>query len=208
MSYIPGLLQRHRLISDQVDQKELSIILTELEKLLEKNATGSIVEFGCFSGTTSLFIRRLLDNFGASNEFHVYDSFEGLPEKAPEDRSPSGEHFIAGELKSTKQQLLQNFKKANLRSPIIHKNWFENLIAADIPETVLFAFLDGDYYHSIKACLDLIEAHLMPESIIIIDDYHSEALPGAKKATDQWRSSRPQYRLTNIHSLAVIRTSH
>ena len=76
------LLAKYPIISDQVDAKELGVLLRELEKVLRSGAAGNIVEFGCYVGTTSLFIRRLLDAYDFTGEFHVYVSFAGLPEKS------------------------------------------------------------------------------------------------------------------------------
>lgn len=81
MNIADQLLTKYPIISDQVDIKELGALLRELEKTLRRGVTGNIVEFGCYIGTTSLFIRRLLDAYDFTGEFHVYDSFAGLPEK-------------------------------------------------------------------------------------------------------------------------------
>ncbi len=111
------LLKRYPIISDQVDAKELRVILVELEHLLVAGMQGNVVELGCFVGTTSLFIRRLLDAYGFTGEFHAYDSFAGLPPKAPQDASAVGDQFVAGELYASRKVLFENFKKPTLRRP-------------------------------------------------------------------------------------------
>jgi hypothetical protein len=70
------------LISDQVSRDDVALVWRELEAVLDAGVPGAVVEFGCYVGTTSLFIRRLLDERDESGarEFHVYDSFEGLPD--------------------------------------------------------------------------------------------------------------------------------
>lgn len=193
------LPQRYPIISDQVDQAELVTILQELAKC---QAEGSIVEFGCYIGTTSLFIRRVIGN----RDFHVYDSFEGLPEKVDQDISPVGEQFKKGELSISKKQFIQEFRKAGLQLPTIHKGWFDQLHAEDVPTQIAFAFLDGDYYESVKVPLKLIEKKLAPGAVIIVDDYANEALPGAAKAVNEWCRAKG-YTVQVSHSLAIIRTS-
>lgn len=42
-----------KLLSDQVNEREIQIILRELEKT--RAIFGDIVEFGCYVGTTSVF---------------------------------------------------------------------------------------------------------------------------------------------------------
>ena len=100
--------------------------------------------------------------------------------------------------------LIENFKKAGLAPPIIHKCWFNELVVADVPDQVSFAFFDGDYYESIKDSFRVVAPKLMPGAVVIVDDYASEALPGAAKAADEWgkvhgQTIRPQA------SLGIIR---
>ena len=182
---------------------ELSVILFELEKALTQNPDGAIVEFGCYSGTTSLFIARMLNQKRAPGVFHVYDSFEGLPEKTALDNSPLGIQFKKGELSVSKKTFIQNFKAANLRLPIIHKGWFGEIDEATVPDRISFAFLDGDYYESVMTPLALIQDKLLPSAVIIVDDYGNEALPGARRAVDEWQNAHPG-RMRVEASLAIL----
>ncbi|QWQ32218.1 hypothetical protein KOY48_05185 [Candidatus Minimicrobia naudis] len=72
MNIADQLLTKYPIISDQVDIKELGALLRELEKTLRSGATGNIVEFGCYVGTTSLFIRRLLDAYDFTGRFFTF----------------------------------------------------------------------------------------------------------------------------------------
>jgi len=201
---IQRMLGTYPIISDQVNQEQLRVILSELEKILERNVDGTVVEFGCYIGTTSLFIRRTLDLHNDNREFHVYDSFEGLPEKSPQDSSGVGEQFKAGELSVSKKQFIREFQKANLRMPIVHKCWFSDLTPADVPNKIAFAFLDGDFYESIKDSLKLVLLRLAPGATIIIDDYAREALPGASRAANELLPKH--LNVQTIHNLGIIHT--
>lgn len=200
---IEEIVSTYPIISDQIEKPELTVILTELQKILSKNIPGDVIEMGCFEGTTSLFIRRLIKLYKGERIFHVYDSFAGLPEKTAEDSSPAGMQFVKGELNANKKKFILNFHKANLTLPIIHKAWFNELLPADIPKSIAFAFLDGDYYESIKTSLSLIEKRMDPNGIIVVDDYQNEALPGAKKATDEW-AKKMNYSVRVEKSLAIL----
>lgn len=199
---IDELLRKYPLVSDQVDTAELRVILLQLQHVLDTKVPGHIVELGCYTGTTSLFIQRLLHG-QAGREFHVYDSFAGLPPKTPEDNSPAGSQFQAGELTASKQAFIRHFRQAGLALPHIHKAWFHDLAPSDLPHPIAFAFLDGDFYESISHSLRLIQDRLSPGACIVVDDYQSEALPGAAKATNAWLQDKP-YRLKVQASLAVI----
>ncbi len=195
------MLAKYPLVSEQVTKAQLGVILHELKTVLQHGPNGAVVEFGCYVGTTSLFIRRLLDTQSDTREFHVYDSFQGLPPKTAADQSRAGEQFIAGELAVSKKQFRLEFQKAGLRPPIIHKSWFSQLANQDVPEKIAFAFLDGDFYESIRDSLQLVLPRMQPGSIIVVDDYAREALPGAAKAVNELR---PHAHVRINHNLGIF----
>lgn len=197
------LPKQYPLISDQVSRNQLDVVLAELETAIANaDARAAVVEFGCYIGTTSLFIRRLLDMRHDVREFHVYDSFSGLPPKTQPDMSPAGTQFQAGELAVSKKQFLQEFHRAGLRPPTVHKGWFSDLTATDIPARIAFAFLDGDFYASIRDSLKLVLPRMQAGGVIVIDDYAREALPGVAAAVHE---SFPPDRVQTIHNMGIIR---
>lgn len=195
----------HHIISDQVGQGELGVVWRELEKILATNVPGDIVEFGCYAGTTSLFIRRLLDEKGESGTraFHVYDSFEGLPEKNRQDESGTGTAFQAGKLSVSKKEFLHQFRAANLQPPIVHKGWFNQLDDIALPEKIAFAFLDGDFYDSIMDSLKLVWPRVAKDGVVLVDDYGREALPGAERAVHDFFGAKLPV-LRHEHNIAII----
>lgn len=190
-----------KLLSDQVDEREVTVVLRELERVLSAGVAGDVVEFGCYVGTTSVY---LADRLASTDRLlWLYDSFEGLPPKTGEDHSPAGEQFVAGELLATKKQLIKNLTQAHVPMPKITKGWFSDVTEQQVPERITFAFLDGDYYHSIKDPLKLIWPHLSPGATIVVDDYANEALPGAARAVDEWLHTH-QATIRVEHSLAIL----
>lgn len=191
------------IISDQISRPALEVVLKELERTLDAGTPGAVVELGCYIGTTSLFIRRVLNERHDTRPFHVYDSFEGLPPKSTQDSSAAGVDFKAGELSVSKKQFLEQFRRAHLEAPIIHKGWFNELTAADVPDTIVFAFLDGDFYDSILTSLRLVWPRLDEGGTIAIDDYRRETLPGVERAILDFFQGK-SYKLTYAHNIAVI----
>lgn len=190
-----------KLLSDQVDEREVTVVLRELERVLGASVPGDVVEFGCYVGTTSVHLAKRLQK--TARKLYLYDSFEGLPPKTTEDMSPAGEQFVTGELLATKKQLIKNLTQAHVPMPVITKGWFSDLTAKDVPQEIAFAFLDGDYYHSIKDPLKLIWPRLSPGAIVVVDDYANEALPGAARAVDEWLQAHTASRMVE-HSLAIL----
>jgi len=194
------------LVSDQVSRDDVATVWRELEAILKAGVPGAVVELGCYVGTTSLFIRRLLDQVGQSGarEFHVYDSFQGLPEKVSQDSSAAGIEFTAGKLSVSKKEFLQQFRAAHLEPPVVHKGWFDDLTGADIPEPIAFAFLDGDFYSSILTSLKLVWPKLSPGAAVLIDDYQREQLPGVERAIRDFFHGKPTPPLRATHNIAII----
>ena len=122
----------------------------------------------------------------------IYDSFEGLPEKKEVDKSVMGVLFRSGELAATKREVKERFLRANLPVPRIKKAWFSDLTPEDMPEKIAFAFLDGDFYESIRDSLRLVTPRMSDEGILFVHDYTNPALPGVKRAVDEW-NNREKY---------------
>lgn len=202
----PALLRRHPIISDQISRPALGVVLRELEQVLQHGVVGQIAEFGCYIGTTSLFMRRVLDETSQSKTrlFYAYDSFAGLPEKTSADSSASGLNFRQGELSTSKKQFLQSFQKANLEPPLTIKNWFQDLTAHQLPDTLAYAFLDSDFYESMLASLVLVWPRLSSGGVITIDDYQRDALPGVTAAVGMYFKTTP-IRLRYEHNIAIIK---
>ena len=192
--------------TDQMTVERLHIVYSNLETVLKNETPGDIVEFGCYGGTTSLFIRRLLDKYDLSSvrEFHVYDSFEGLPDKTSHDQAASGEDFQAGKLMVSKQDFTRQFKNARLLMPKIHKGWFKELSDNDVPSEIAFAFLDGDFYGSIIDSLRLVWPKMHKDGLVLIDDYKNPKLPGVERAIKDFFNAK-QVQITHNNDVAVIK---
>lgn len=201
-----ALLTKYPIISDQINRAAMSVVLRELELILDKGVGGDVAEFGCYIGTTSIFIRRILDGAGLSPErrFYAYDSFSGLPNKTAADSSSAGTEFKGGELNVSKKQFLNTFLKARLVAPITYKAWFKDLTDAQLPNKLAYAFLDGDFYESIIDSLELVWPRLSIGGTITIDDYERAALPGVTKAVrDFFKDKRID--IHHEHGIAIIK---
>ena len=198
--------------NDQVSEEETALILEKAKGCI--GIEGDYVEFGCYKGDTSLLLAEVLRDNAISVEksvdksveklgksggngvekgndekvrkrLWIYDSFEGLPEKRPEDKSVLGIAFQKGELGITKREVKERFLRAGLPVPIIKKAWFADLKDEDVPEKIAFAFLDGDFYESIRDSLRLVLPRMAESGVLIVHDYTNPALPGVAKAVNE-----------------------
>lgn len=203
--------------NDQVSEKDTDRIIELAKSVL--NVEGDYVEFGCYKGDTSLLLADIIFSgprpavrkpraVGAKSRvaalrnaqkrqysanynhcLYIYDSFEGLPEKGEADRSVLGAAFRGGELAVTKREVKERFLRAGLPVPVIKKGWFKDLTEADLPEKIAFSFLDGDFYESIRDSLKLVGPKMTAGGVLVVHDYTNPALPGVRRAVDEWRSS-------------------
>ncbi len=188
--------------NDQVSGEETEKILEIAREGLA--VSGDFVELGCYKGDTALLLAEVLR--GSAKRLFLYDSFEGLPEKVAEDISVLGEEFQAGELFVTKREVKERFLRAGLPVPVIRKGWFRDLTGEDMPDLIAFAFLDGDFYESIRDSLKLVAGRMAEGGVILVHDYENPALPGVRKAVEEWRGcGKTCGKLEIYKSLAIIR---
>ena len=203
--------------NDQVSEAETQKIIELARECLE--VEGDYVEMGCYKGDTSLVLAEILRDYNRGEaveksvdkpvdsyvkKLWIYDSFEGLPGKSLQDESVLGVDLKEGELTVTKREVKERFLRAGLPVPVIKKGWFGELEGVDLPERIAFAFLDGDFYGSIRDCLRLVEPKMVQGGIIVVHDYINPALPGVEKAVEEWRVGRE---LVKFESMAIIEIS-
>lgn len=194
--------------NDQVSQKETEMIMKLARESL--SVKGDYVEFGCYKGDTSLLLAELLQRDKMSSnmvvtsggklvekpveklvkKLWIYDSFEGLPEKTKVDESVLGMQFEEGRLAVTKREVKERFLRAGLPVPVIKKGWFADLTESDLPDEIAFAFLDGDFYESIRDSLKLVIPRMVEGGALIVHDYTNPALPGVKRAVEELVSEK------------------
>jgi O-methyltransferase len=166
-------------------------------QVLAYGVPGDLVELGCNQGQSSALIQKIIDHYDPSRRLHVYDSFEGLPAPGARDGATP---FYRGQVRTTRQKLEENFQRYGLRAPEIHEGWFHDTLPTGLPDRISFAYLDGDFYESIKVSLEHVYPRLSPGAICLIDDYADPSiypdawnlLPGVKEACDEFFAGKPE----------------
>ena len=187
-------------ISTLVNIDQMRYILNNL--FAAAQLPGDVVELGCNVGTTALYIRRLLDLVETGKEFHVYDSFEGLPDAIEHDGNPP--RLNRGSLKKEQSAFEKSFFDAGLELPVIHKGFFADIPDNEYPDKICFAFFDGDLYTSILDSFDKVYPKMSTGGIIIVHDYEGADLPGVKKACDYFLKDKPEKVSDVFYGMAKI----
>lgn len=179
---IEFLVDKNDIISGMMSYWEIIGVLKNLKVVLDNNIEGEIVELGCNVGTTSMYIRKLLDAYKSDKELHVYDSWEGLPAKHMKDTAHASAVVNKGACKAEKAEFITTFFTQNLKLPIIHSGWFSEISDNEYPEKICFAFFDGDFYTSIIDSFNKTFHKMQPGGMIIVDDCGWSVLPGVELA--------------------------
>jgi O-methyltransferase len=133
---------------------------------------------------------------GASRNYFLFDSFQGLPPaqtidgpaaiRYQEDRdSPTYYENCA----APERYALEAMELAGARTFKLVPGWFsETLPKFKPPEPIALLRLDGDWYDSTITCLKHLFDYVAPNGIIIFDDYY--AWDGCSRALHDFLSDR------------------
>ncbi|WP_339787953.1 TylF/MycF/NovP-related O-methyltransferase [uncultured Imperialibacter sp.] len=188
--------------------KEFSMIpkefyLANLELCYSVGSTkGDVVECGTWKGGMIAGIGKVLGN---SRKYHLFDSFEGLPNA----KSIDGESALKWQKDTDGDTYFDNcyakredaemaMNKASLTNYTIYKGWFNDTLS-NFPATQSIAILrlDGDWYDSTITCLRAFFPKVNPGGIVIIDDYNT--WDGCSKAVHDYLSETKSNARINVY---------
>jgi O-methyltransferase len=154
---------------------------------------GCVVECGVWRGGMSAGLPAVL---GTDRQYFLFDSFEGLPPAKEVDgesairwqQNPlSPDHnnnCTAGEDFADRAMTLSGSRSFHLV-----KGWFEKTLPSfRPPEPIALLRLDADWYDSTMVCLKSLFDSMLPQGLIIIDDYYT--WDGCSRAVHDFLSQR------------------
>ena len=156
---------------------------------------GAIIECGTWKGGMSA---GLLEISRRQPDFHFFDSFEGLPQAEPIDGRRALDWQQATHApdyhdnnradRSAFEALVRSAAKPSQRVHV-HKGWFGETLKGFKAETGIAVLrLDGDWYQSTLDCLEALWDQVLPDGLVIIDDYL--AWDGCTRALHDFLSTR------------------
>jgi asparagine synthase (glutamine-hydrolysing) len=176
---------------------------------------GIFIEAGCALGGSALVLARAKK---ATRPLLLYDVFGMIP--APTDADGADVHARYETIKSGRASGLsgdtyygyepdlmakvrQTFERFGLpldeNAVSLIQGLFQDTIVGDEP--VALAHIDGDWYESVRTCLERIGPRLSPGGVMAIDDY--DAWSGCRRAVDEFLTRHPEdyraIRRTRLH---------
>ena len=173
---------------------------------------GDFVECGVWKGgAVGMMAAANLKHGKQRRDLHLFDAFDDICEPDPEKDGafavadvkklsngkvdPKGtveamtgfyDQFGGHGTIDTCQELLTQKLKYPKENIIYHKGWFQNTVEHDAKNISAIAVLrlDGDWYDSIKICLDHLYPKVTKGGLVVIDDYGY--YEGCTKAVDEY----------------------
>lgn len=157
--------------------------------VVRNNIPGDIVECGSARGGSAALMALALRRVGAQRTVWLFDTFEGLP--APGSQDPDFElaDLFTGSCVGTVDEVRALFQQLEIAENVrFVKGLFqETLRVAPIP-SIAVLHIDGDWYESVKTCLECLYDRVVDGGVIQLDDYGY--WKGARSAVDEFIGRR------------------
>jgi O-methyltransferase len=197
-----------------------------METVERDRIEGAVVECGVWAGgSIGLMAAASKRQGNTTRMFHLFDSFEGLPQPSehdvdvlaafqaeypglvPDNGDDPGSLVAIGACEAPLEDvhhLFFNVLKIDAGQVAIHKGWFQDTLPIAKPTIGPIAILrvDGDWYESTKVCLEELYENVVLGGYVIVDDYGT--FSGCAQAVDEFIEQRaPDVKLIDIDGEGV-----
>lgn len=149
---------------------------------------GCIVECGVWRGG---MVAAMADMLGPERHYHLFDSFEGLPEAKGIDGQRAIDWQESDDVENCRTEehyADEVMKRSAAEHYKLHKGWFsETLPDFDPGQKIAILRLDGDWYSSTAESLNYLYPMVAEGGVIVIDDYF--AWTGCARAVHDYLSA-------------------
>ena len=171
--------------------KRLDNIQSCVERVIEEEVPGDLVEAGVWRGGASMFMRAILKAYGISDRVvWAADSFKGLPRAERGVVADRGDvHHAKAYLRVSLEEVRSNFARLDLLDDQVRflMGWFEDTLPNAGIDRIAVLRADGDMYKSTMDILGSLYDKVSPGGFVIIDDYG--ALRQCRRAVHDFREA-------------------
>jgi macrocin-O-methyltransferase TylF-like protien len=150
---------------------------------------GDVVECGTARGGSAALMGLALKQLGAQRLLWGFDTFEGIPPPTHADPDWEIASLYTGKFRGDLHEVQALFQRLGIADCCkLVKGLFTETLSQCDAERIALLHLDGDWYESVKVCLEHLYDRVSRGGIVQIDDYgHWE---GARKAVDEFLHRR------------------
>jgi hypothetical protein len=156
---------------------------------LSHDIPGDVVECGAARGGSAALMGLTLRARDSRRRLWLLDTFEGLP--APTQNDPDFEiaKLYTGMCRGTLDEVSALFHRLDIADRTVFvKGLFQDTLPSAAVGPIAVLHLDGDWYESVKVCLDRLYDQVSSGGVIQIDDYGH--WKGARAAVDEFMRRR------------------
>jgi len=178
---------------------ELWKLVEECEKIHEY---GDFLEVGVWRGGTAALMAKKLQLLNRDTRFFLADTFTGVVKAGKHDMTYKG-----GEHSDTSRKTIEDLLDyLNIRNNIILTGIFPDETAHLIPSDTRFKFchIDVDTYQSAKDILDWVWERLLPNGIVVFDDYGFDTCNGVAQLVEQEHLQKDRIFIHNLNGHAIF----
>ena len=213
LTQIDALLAIARVLPNtMLTMPRLFDLFDAVKRINREGLKGNLVECGAWNGGAVGLMALANRHFpGPKRKFHLFDSFEGVPQPTEKDgyvysefiSTTKGRAAVAnsngcpsaiGACVGNSQQTVERFLIGRLgmrRDEVeFHVGWFQDTVPAakrTIGDIALLR-LDGDWYESTWVCISNLFDNVVSGGFVIVDDYGP--WEGCRKAIDEFLAAR------------------
>jgi hypothetical protein len=171
-------------------KEHVDFMLTKVEKCINDNLEGDMIECGAYDAGTSFEIAKKLIELKSDKtlysldtfEGHPYDDFNNMPEELQKeiygDKKPM--QYI-GVLKVDFKQIKDFYTQNKIQNTQLMKGLFVDSFKKILDKKICFAYVDGASYLSSKQSYEFLKPRMVSNGIIIFG-YNHPLSPGSDKA--------------------------
>jgi hypothetical protein len=189
---IPGQFSKHyRVIHPYTmcSTARLRGLYQAVQYVVSRNIEGDVVECGTARGGSAALMGLTLNQLHSDRMLWVFDSFEGLPPPSKANPDYESAKYWTGKCRGELPEVENLFRRCSIleRSQLI-KGLFQDTLSIARVNKIAVLHIDGDWYESVKVCLDYLYDCVTPGGVIQIDDYGHWA--GARQAVSEFFQKR------------------
>lgn len=177
---------------------ELWTLVSQVSKLPE----GNIIEVGTWRGGTGALLAKSAKLSGMNEKVFFCDTFTGVVKASPDDSVYEG-----GEHDDTSRELVEDLvqNKLELDNVEILEGIFPDDTGSQIKDLKFrLCHIDVDVYKSSKDSVDWIWDRLVPNGIVVYDDYGYHECDGITKHVEEQMRLKDRVVLYNLNGHAII----
>lgn len=151
----------------------------------ENHIAGDLVECGSAKGGSAAFMALTSRHLGERRKIWLFDTFEGLPAPTADDPDYEVASLFTGDCVGTLNEVQALFERLRIAADAeFVKGLFQETLHKSRIPAIAVLHIDGDWYESVKVCLDELYDKVTPGGVIQFDDYGY--WKGARKAVDEF----------------------